>query len=181
MLDWFWNVLAWLGLWRRGGTLLLLGLDNAGKSTLLGLLSNGRVGQFQPTYHPNEELLELDGVSFRAIDLGGHKQARRLWAEYYVKCSGLIFLVDAADPGRFEEAYRELNAILTDEAMAEIPVLILGNKADLPTAVSEGQLLDAMHTSMLGLRKGHLALYMCSIKEKWGFAEGIRWLASKVQ
>ena len=194
--------LRWLGQWVSGAfdwfswfkhkeaKILFLGLDNAGKTTLLAMLKDDQLKAFQPTIYPTMEELKINGIVFRTFDLGGHMQARHVWKEYYVHADAIIFLVDATDVERFPEAAEELNGVLCEAELSGVPVLVLGNKIDKPAAVSEEDLCTALRLELqvtgkdkdktvpAGVRP--LEIYMCSILQRQGYSEGFAWVSKFV-
>eukprot|EP01088_Endostelium_zonatum_P022065 TRINITY_DN9135_c0_g1_i1.p1 TRINITY_DN9135_c0_g1~~TRINITY_DN9135_c0_g1_i1.p1 ORF type:complete len:221 (+),score=34.98 TRINITY_DN9135_c0_g1_i1:104-766(+) len=187
--SWFRGVLGYLGLINLEAKMVFVGLDNAGKSTLLGQLAHGRLTSFKPTESVQTEELQLGKLQFNTHDLGGHKAARKQWKKFFVDADVIVFLVDAADPTRFPEAKQELDSLLKDTSIKYVPFLILGNKVDLPEAVSESELrqhLGLQYTTQKGNVKLEphtrpMEVFMCSAARNAGYAEGFRWVSQYVQ
>jgi len=185
LVNWFYGVLNYLGLYNKKAHILFLGLDNAGKTTLLGVLRDDKVIQHAPTRYPQYEELQIGNVHFAAHDLGGHRAARRVWSQYYANVDGVVFLVDSCDTQRIGEVKEELNKLLSAVPLANSPFLILGNKIDKDGALSEGQLkeyLGITRTAGKGTPsnppdKQPIEVFMCSVVKRAGYAKGFRWMA----
>eukprot|EP00300_Choanocystis_sp_HF-7_P041345 c8060_g1_i1.p2 GENE.c8060_g1_i1~~c8060_g1_i1.p2 ORF type:complete len:193 (+),score=51.54 c8060_g1_i1:164-742(+) len=183
--DWFWGALSFLGLYQKSAKILFLGLDSAGKTTLLHVLKDDRIGAYQPTIHPTMEELSIGNIRFRTFDLGGHVQARRVWQEYFTTVDAVVFMVDSSAPHRLPEAREELQSLLTSDELKAAPFLVLGNKVDVETAVSDDELryqlgLSGLTTGQAGGETGGarpVEIFMCSVKLRQGYGAGFTWLA----
>ncbi|XP_043911404.1 ADP-ribosylation factor 1-like [Protopterus annectens] len=160
--------------------ILLLGLDAAGKTTILYKLKLNEAVTTIPTIGFNVETVEpMRNVSFTVWDVGGQTKIRSLWKHYFVNTDGLVFVVDSVDPERFKEAQEELLAILEDDDMHSVPFVILANKQDLEGALKPSELVEA-----LGLRKlqGHeWHVQGCCAVNGDGLVEGLQRLSEMVK
>lgn len=185
--GWFQGLLAKLGIFSKKGRLVVIGLDNAGKSTLLTMLLRNKVMPHEPTHQPVTDEIRIGYMKLRAVDMGGHTIARRMWKQYSQEADAVVFIVDAADTERFQEAALELHKLLIGNALpAHAPVLILGNKCDLPSAVRKEELyyslgLDQLAMGANGQPPRPLQLFMCSVYEGVGFPEGLEWLGKCIK
>jgi ADP-ribosylation factor protein 1 len=137
--------------------ILLLGLDGAGKTTILYKVKLNENIVTIPTIGFNVETVSpCKGINFTVWDVGGQEKIRQLWKYYYQNTQGLIFVVDSSDRDRISEAAEELHGILKEDCMAGVPVVIIANKQDLPNPLSCSELVDK-----LGLEK------LATTKNKW--------------
>lgn len=188
LTSWFQGLLAKLGIFSKKGKLIVIGLDNAGKSTLLSMLLRNKVMPHEPTHQPVTDEVRIGYLKLRAVDMGGHTIARRMWKQYSQEADAVVFLVDAADTERFQEAALELHKLLIGNALPpQAPVLVLGNKCDLPSAVRKEELYYSLGLDQLAAAGPGAApprpieLYMCSVYEGVGFPEGLEWLGKCIK
>jgi len=175
----FKNVLGYLGLYNKKANLMFLGLDNAGKSTLLHMLKTDKYTQTLPTGQPNSEELKMGNIRFNTFDLGGHETARKIWKDYFPAVDGIIFLIDASDVKRFDTVAQELENILNSPELANIPIAILGNKIDRAEAVPEEDLKKAIDFYGLTSKDNRpMELFMCSIVKKIGYSKSFEWIST---
>ncbi|PBJ69280.1 ADP-ribosylation factor [Trypanosoma cruzi cruzi] len=169
----------------RNYKLVILGLNNAGKTSILYHLQLGHAITTQPTLGGNMEQLSVahgpnnNTVQFTCWDLGGQEQLRDSWSLYYEQTDAVIFVVDAADVGRFAVARKVLQGLLNNEpCLRKAVLLVLANKQDLRGAVSPVEMIEALG---LGAVRDHTWTLMgCSAATGASLREAMAWVAQKV-
>ncbi|XP_036339043.1 ADP-ribosylation factor 4-like [Rhagoletis pomonella] len=125
--------------------ILMVGLDGAGKTTILYKLKVGEVVTTMPTIGFNVETVEYKNIRFSVWDIGGQQRIRNLWHHYFANTSAVIFVVDAADVERLSEAADELHAMLDCPELCDAVLLVLANKQDLPQALCIGKIVKRLN------------------------------------
>merc|ERR1719398_670738 len=129
---------------KQAKKMVMVGLDAAGKTTVLYSLKLGEVVATCPTIGFNVETVEYKNVSFTVWDIGGQDKIRKLWRYYYQGTDGAIFIVDSSDRDRIEDAREELFKMLNEEEMRDAVVLVFANKQDLPCAMDAAEVTDKL-------------------------------------
>merc|ERR1712216_552672 len=124
--------------------ILMLGLDNAGKTSILKRLSDEDITHIMPTQGFNIKSLLHEGFKLNVWDIGGQKTIRPYWKNYFENTDALIYVVDSSDRRRLEEAAMELSELLEEDKLSGIPVLIFANKQDLISAVPAEEIVATM-------------------------------------
>jgi len=159
--------------------LLMLGLDAAGKTTILYKLKLDQSVTTIPTVGFNVETVTYKNVKFNVWDVGGQDKIRPLWRHYYTGTQGLVFVIDSCDRERIDEARQELHRILSDREMKDCLLLVFANKQDLPGAMSPAEV-----TEKLGLHRMRDRLWYvhpsCATSGE-GLFEGLQWLSNTVR
>ncbi|XP_055040791.2 ADP-ribosylation factor 4 isoform X1 [Misgurnus anguillicaudatus] len=160
--------------------LLMVGLDGAGKTTVLYKLKVGEVVTTIPTIGFIVETfnVEYKNISFTVWDVGAKSKLRPLLKHYYNSCRGLIFVVDSSDHERIQEAAEELNWILQDDEMGDVAVLVLANKQDLPKAMTVPELTDRLGLNAFKNRQWFVQP-TCAVQGS-GLYEGLDWISDQL-
>lgn len=157
--------------------ILVVGLESAGKSTMLCRMKKGEVVATAPTIGLNIESVQFQNMNFTVWDTGSqNEKIRPLWLHYFKQAQGLIFVVDSADHERINVARAELTQILKEKFLMSIPLLVFANKQDFPHVMSPDEI-----ASRLGLHKlhrGHWTVKAACAADGSGLADGLDWLAS---
>ncbi|KAH7924223.1 Arf-domain-containing protein [Leucogyrophana mollusca] len=167
-----------LDYFKKDVRILMIGLDAAGKTTILYKLKLGEVVTTVPTIGFNVETVEYKHITFTVWDVGGQTAIRRLWKYYYQGTQGIVFVVDANDGERVSEARNELREITDDDELRGCALLVLANKQDQPGAMPVAELTDRLGLQALG-RPWHVQATCATSGE--GLYEGLDWLASSIK
>merc|ERR1712216_329757 len=155
--------------------MLMVGLDAAGKTTILYKLKLGEVVTTIPTIGFNVETVQYKNINFNVWDVGGQDKIRKLWRHYYTNTQGLIFVVDSNDRDRIEDAREELAKILEEDEMRDAVVLVFANKQDLPNSMTAAEVMDKLGLHNLQNRQWYLQ-YACATTGD-GLFEGLDWMS----
>eukprot|EP00043_Microstomoeca_roanoka_P006086 m.60106 g.60106 ORF g.60106 m.60106 type:complete len:182 (-) comp13263_c0_seq1:548-1093(-) len=158
--------------------ILMVGLDAAGKTTILYKLKLGEIVTTIPTIGFNVESVEYKNINFTVWDVGGQDKIRPLWRHYFQNTEGLIYVVDSNDRERINEAREELNKMLSEDELRDAVLLIFANKQDLPNAMSPGEITERLGLADLRNRKWYIQAACATQGE--GLYEGLDWLSREL-
>uniref|UniRef100_A0A7R9W4D1 ADP-ribosylation factor n=1 Tax=Pseudictyota dubia TaxID=2749911 RepID=A0A7R9W4D1_9STRA len=157
--------------------IVMVGLDAAGKTTILYKLKLGENVITIPTIGFNVERVDYKNISFTIWDIGGQDKIRSLWRHYYQNTNAIIFVVDSADVSRLDLARDELHKLLREDELRDSALLVFANKQDLPTAVSAAEVTDKMGLYQLRPQRPWYIQSCCATTGD-GLYEGLDWLST---
>ncbi|XP_031663211.1 ADP-ribosylation factor 1 isoform X1 [Oncorhynchus kisutch] len=159
--------------------ILMVGLDAAGKTTILYKLKLGEIVTTIPTIGFNVETVEYKNISFTVWDVGGQDKIRPLWRHYFQNTQGLIFVVDSNDRERVNEAREELMRMLAEDELREAVLLVFANKQDLPNAMNAAEITDKLGLHSLRHRNWYIQATCATSGD--GLYEGLDWLSNQLK
>ena len=170
---------------KKESRILMVGLDAAGKTTILYKLKLGEVVTTIPTIGFNVETVEYKNICFTVWDVGGQDKIRPLWRHYYQNTNGIIFVVDSNDRDRIDgtgsdnSAREELHRMLAEDELSDALLLVFANKQDLPHAMSVSEVTEKLGLTELRERKWFIQA--CTATTGDGLYEGLDWLSAQLK
>ena len=163
---------------KKSMRILMVGLDAAGKTTILYKLKLGEIVTTIPTIGFNVETVEYKNISFTVWDVGGQDKIRPLWRHYFTNTQGLIFVVDSNDRERIGEARDELQRMLEEDELKDAVLLVFSNKQDLPNSLSVSEVQEKLGLPQLRSRSWFIQA-TCATQGS-GLYEGLDWLSNEL-
>lgn len=163
----------------RDSGILILGLDNAGKTATLYAMKLGEAIEYTiPTVGFNLEEVSVGRLNIKMWDIGGQDRLRKLWPHYFGQTDGIVFVVDSNDRDRFDIVKEELHTLMSHKELNEKPFLILANKQDLPYAASKGDIIEALGLDNVSWLPWYVV--ECSALKNEKARVGFEWLADQL-
>eukprot|EP01029_Cantina_marsupialis_P019195 TRINITY_DN446233_c3_g1_i1.p1 TRINITY_DN446233_c3_g1~~TRINITY_DN446233_c3_g1_i1.p1 ORF type:complete len:182 (-),score=53.91 TRINITY_DN446233_c3_g1_i1:814-1359(-) len=159
--------------------ILVLGLDNAGKTTILKKLSEEDITHIMPTQGFNIKSLTQGDFKLNVWDIGGQKAIRPYWRNYYDGTDCMIYVIDSADRRRLEEAGTELASLLEEEKLAGVTCLVFANKQDLLSAEPAKEIAEKLNLHVI--RDRAWRIQACSAKTGEGLSEGLDFVVKSIE
>ena len=162
---------------RNNFKIIILGMQNAGKTTILYRLSLGQFIKTTPTIGSNVEELTYNNVKFQAWDLGGQSSTRSVWDVYYMNTDAVVFVVDSQDDEFAEDSKKEFHKLIQNTNLKNAVILIFANKQDLPGAKPINKIIEYYEMNKLN----HIwKIQPCSAVKGDGLINGIKWLSEQL-
>ncbi|KAI8086189.1 P-loop containing nucleoside triphosphate hydrolase protein [Halteromyces radiatus] len=167
---------------------LIIGLDNAGKTTLLERIKSIFMGvaglspdRIAPTVGLNIGRIEVNSSRIKFWDLGGQRDLQSIWQRYYSDCHAIVFVVDSTDGRRLEECKDTFETIITNDLVEGVPILMLANKQDLPNALRVEEIKEVFNKIAVKLGARDSRVLPVSALEGNGVREAIDWMIKRLQ
>eukprot|EP00922_Rhytidocystis_sp_ex-Travisia-forbesii_P032245 GHVS01047957.1.p1 GENE.GHVS01047957.1~~GHVS01047957.1.p1 ORF type:complete len:186 (-),score=28.40 GHVS01047957.1:429-986(-) len=158
---------------------LMLGLDNAGKTTIVKKFMCEDVYSISPTLGFNINTVQYKTFNLNIWDVGGQKSLRSYWRNYFEETEGVVWVVDAADIPRISDCKQELHSLLKEERLMGASLLVLANKQDLAGALTSEQIYQALDLESMSMSR-HWCVKSCSAMTGDGLIDGIDWLVDDI-
>mmetsp|Transcript_7808 Transcript_7808/g.11783 ORF Transcript_7808/g.11783 Transcript_7808/m.11783 type:complete len:187 (-) Transcript_7808:96-656(-) len=161
--------------------ILFVGLDNAGKTTIVKKFIGQDISKISPTLGFNINTLEHKGFKLNIWDVGGQQTIRAYWRNYFEQTDGIVWVIDSADSNRLIECKKELDLLLEQEKLAGASLLIFANKQDLGGALDHSKIEEYLELGSERYSTRHWAIVPCSAFTGSGLINGVDWIVDDIR
>jgi len=178
-MSFFKKIVDWIRtlFWAKELELSIVGLQNAGKTTLVNSISTGKFEEDTiPTIGFNHRNIRKGKVNIKLWDLGGQPRFRESWEKYCRTADCIVYVVDASDKGNIDISKIQLHQLLSWPSLSGIPLLLLGNKNDVKGCLDEAELITELDLKAIKDRK--VACFSISAKNIVNIDVALKWLTA---
>ncbi|KAI0299754.1 GTP-binding protein [Multifurca ochricompacta] len=158
--------------------ILFLGLDNAGKTTILKKLNDEDITSVSPTFGFNIKTFVHGRYTLNIWDVGGQRTLRPYWRNYFEQTDALVWVVDSCDRSRMDDCKEELYNLLLEDRLAGASLLVFANKQDIPGYMTDKEIEQALN--LPGIKSHQWNIISCSAVTGNNLLEGLNWVVSEV-
>lgn len=159
--------------------IIIVGLDNAGKTTILYQLLMNEVVHTSPTIGSNVEEVVWKNIHFLMWDIGGQESIRKDWYTYYTHTEFVIVVVDSTDRERLPVTKEELTNMLRHDDLRKAAVLIFANKQDIKGCMSAAEISNEL--SLTSIKDHRWQIQSCCALTGEGLYQGMEWIVSNIR
>jgi len=159
--------------------ILMVGLDNAGKTTIVKRINGEDTSSISPTLGFNIKTMQYNSFRLNIWDVGGQKTLRSYWRNYYEQTDGMVWVVDSSDLRRLNDCRHELHGLLKQEKLAGASLLIFANKQDIKGAMTPQEIARVLNLEVMDGSR-HWQIIGCSAVTGEGLLAGFDWLVSDI-
>ncbi|OAX33867.1 P-loop containing nucleoside triphosphate hydrolase protein [Rhizopogon vinicolor AM-OR11-026] len=174
------SVLSWFSsiFFSKSAEISVVGLQASGKTSFVNVITSGQWSEdVVPTIAFNYRKVRKNAVTLKIWDVAGQPKFRSMWERYCNGVDAVVFVVDSADQEKFDTVRFELHQLLAQSSLAGVPLLVLGNKNDIPSHASVKDLIRDLQLDKIKDRP--VSCYSTSMKSKHNLDIVLRWLSDR--
>ncbi|KAI0077342.1 ARF/SAR superfamily [Panus rudis PR-1116 ss-1] len=158
--------------------ILFLGLDNAGKTTILKKINGEDISGISPTLGFNIKTFIHDKYTLNIWDVGGQRMLRPYWRNYFEQTDAIVWVVDSSDRLRMQDCKEELHSLLLEDRLAGASLLVFANKQDIQGSMSSDEICDALN--LTSIHTHHWKILSCSAVTGQNLTAGLDWVVGDI-
>ncbi|KAI6033843.1 hypothetical protein PISMIDRAFT_531801 [Pisolithus microcarpus 441] len=158
--------------------ILFLGLDNAGKTTILKRINGEDISSISPTLGFNIKTFVHRSYTLNIWDVGGQRTLRPYWRNYFEQTDAIVWVVDSSDRVRIQDCKEELHNLLQEDRLTGASLLVFANKQDIHGSMTDKEIHDLLGLS--GIKSHHWKISPCSAVTGYNLIAGLDWVVGDV-